>query len=225
MNSISQWPETERPRERLLRLGAAALSDAELLAILLRSGTRGMDAIRFGRQLVNQYGSLRGLFAAGAAELSGVKGLGPAKTASLLAVQELARRQAREQLAGRLAVRDASSVADYFQGLLRDRKKEVFKVVFLDRGNRLLGEQDYEGTVDQAPVHPREVVKAALDRHASAVILVHNHPSGRTEPSAEDEAVTDKVARACGTVGIDVLDHIIVGAEGYFSFREHGMID
>lgn len=224
-NGIRSWPAQERPRERIIEQGPAGLSDAELIALLLRNGIKGKDAITFARQLISEYGGLRGLFSAGYPELKKVKGLGAAKIAALLSAAELAKRELREELSGKDIVRDPQSVVDYLSADLRDRKKEIFKVLFLDRGNRILAERNlFHGTVDQAMVHPREIVKAALDLHASSVVLVHNHPSGRTEPSREDQEMTRKVQAALQTVSIKVLDHIIIGDNQYFSFREKNWI-
>ncbi|MBI4550333.1 MAG: DNA repair protein RadC [Candidatus Omnitrophica bacterium] len=219
--SIKSWPESERPRERLIKQGVRALSDAELLSILLRTGIPGKDALQLARELLKEHGGWRGLLALGAEDLGRVRGLGPSKAAALLAVAEIAKRQLREDLIGRHFIRDPRSIVDYLYGSLRDCKKEVFKVLFLNKANRILAERDlFEGTVDETAVHVREVVRAALQCHATALVLVHNHPSGRTEPSRDDRLITAKIADACATVAIKVLDHIIVGDNQYFSFRE-----
>ncbi len=224
-NGIRSWPSAERPRERLLSGGANRLSDAELIAILLGSGIRGKDAVALGRELLAQFGGLRGLFSSGAEALGRTAGLGQAKSAALLAVRELARRLLLEELPLKDAVRDPQAVLDYVSAELRDRKREVFKVLFLNKANCVTGEADlFHGTVDEAAVHPREIVRAALERSATAVILVHNHPSGRAEPSPEDQEITKKIKAACETVSIRVLDHLIIGDNRYFSFREAGMI-
>lgn len=224
-HGIKSWPETERPRERLIKNGVSSLSGAELLAILLRSGVRGKNAIQLARELISQFNGLRGLLSIEFDELKKVKGLGQAKITTLLAATEIARRQLKEELVGKNFVRDPQSVLDYLYSSLRDRKKEVFKAMFLNKANRIIGEQDlFEGTVDETAIHPREVVKAALDRHATSVILVHNHPSGRIEPSFEDKEITRKLQAACGAVAVKILDHIIVGDNQYFSFSEHGLL-
>ena len=225
LSGIKSWPLTERPRERLLAEGADKLSTAELLAVLLRNGTRGKDAVTFSRELLAKFGGLRGFLSAEAKALKGEKGLGPAKIAALAAAGEIFRRALREEIIGKNAIRDPESVLNYLYASMRDRKKEVFKVLFLDKANRVIDEQNlFEGTVDEAAVHPREVVKAALDRHATGIILVHNHPSGRTEPSVEDRAITAKLQSACSSVGLKILDHLIVGDDPYFSFSERGLI-
>lgn len=225
VNGIKAWPTKERPRERLMAGEASKLSDAELLALLLRSGIRGKDAVALGRELLSRFGGLRGLLQARPEQLKKITGLGTAKIAALLAVSELAERHLREEMPGRDVIRDPQTVVDYLYAALRDRKREVFKVLFLDKANRVVSECDlFIGTIDEAAVHPREVVKAALDRHATAVILVHNHPSGRVEPSPEDRRLTDKIKAACETVSIKVLDHLIVGDNQHFSFREAGLL-
>ena len=222
---IRAWPESERPRERLMRGDAARLTDAELIAILLRSGIRGKDAVALGRELLTSFGGLRGLFNTRAESLGKILGLGDAKCASLAAVAELSRRFLLEQVPAKDAIRDPQAVLDYLYASLRDRKREVFKVLFLNKANCVTGEADlFQGTVDEAAVHPREIVQAALERFASAVILVHNHPSGRVEPSPEDREVTKKIKAACETVSIRVLDHLIIGDNRHFSFREAGLL-
>ena len=223
--SINHWPLTERPRERLLEKGAAHLSDAELLAVLLRNGVKGKDAVALARELLAKTGGLRNLLSAEEKELKKEKGLGAAKIASLIAAVEIVRRSLREEIIGKNVIRDPESVIAYLQASLRDRKREVFKVLFLNKANCIIDDLDlFEGTVDEAAIHPREVVKAALDRNATALILVHNHPSGRSEPSPEDREITRKLQAACSGVSIRILDHLIVGGSRHFSFREQGML-
>lgn len=224
-HTVKDWAENERPRERMKQLGAEALSDAELVAILLRSGMKGKDVISCARELIKTFGGLRGLGAAGWPQLSKIKGLGPAKISTLVAAGEIARRQLREEIPAADVIRDPEAVAAYLKNCLRDQKVEIFKVLFLNKANRVIAEEDMaRGTVDEAAVHPREIVKAALEKHATAVILVHNHPSGRTDPSGEDRSITQKIKAACETVSVKVLDHIIVGGNQLFSFREHGLL-
>lgn len=224
-NGIKGWPESERPRERLLRLGAGALSDADLMALLLRNGLKGKDAVALGRELVTRFGSLRGVLSARPKELREIKGLGHAKIASILAAAEMAKRQLGQEMRDKSYARDPEAVVAYLTASLRDLKKEIFKVLFLNKANRIIEEKDlFQGTVDETAVHPREVVLAALELHATAVILVHNHPSGRTQPSPEDREITRRIQAACHTVAVKVLDHIIVGDNQYFSFNEHGLL-
>ncbi len=225
LSSIKNWTLSERPRERLLEQGAGVVSDAELVAILLRSGIRRKHVVELSRELIASFGGLRGLFAADRERLQSVKGLGKAKAATILAVSELARRQLREEILGKNIIRDPQSVIAYLYTALRDQKKEIFKVIFLNKANQVIQEKDlFTGTVDETAVHPREVVKAALEYHATGLVLVHNHPSGRIQPSPEDRHMTQKIQTACETVNIKILDHLIVGDNHYFSFREHQLI-
>jgi DNA repair protein RadC len=224
-HGIKSWPETERPRERLIKNGVLSLSDAELLAILLRSGIQGKDAIALARELLSRFGGLRGLLAVGWNELRQVKGLGHAKITTFLAASEIARRQLKQELVGKNFIRDPQSVLDYLYSSLRDKKREVFKVLFLNKANRIIDEQElFEGTVDETAIHPREVVKVALECQATALVLIHNHPSGRVEPSPEDREITRKLEAACAAVSIKILDHIIMGDNQYFSFSEQGLL-
>lgn len=226
MESIKAWPKAERPRERLLNQGAQALSDAELLAVLLRTGIKGRDVLSLSRDLLEQFQGLRGIGAAAGVQLEQVKGLGTAKISVLLAVGEISRRQLRENIFKKDVIRDPESVVVYLKRALQDQKIEVFKVIFLNKGNAVITEETVSsGTVDEAHVHPREIVKKALEYHATGVILVHNHPSGRCEPSQEDLYITRKIKTACEFVSVKVLDHLIIGGDQYFSFRERGMLE
>lgn len=225
ITSLRDWPLGERPREKLLLKGAAALSDAELLAVLFGHGTRGCDAVSLSRDLLLQFAGLRGLLNQNQTVLRQVRGIGEAKVAMLFALKEIGLRQLREKIVGQSFVRSPQAVADYLCAALRDQKREIFKVLFLDKSLRILGERDlFHGTIDEAAVHPREVVKAALEFHASNLVLVHNHPSGKIEPSREDYEITQKIKAACQTVSIRVLDHIIVGENQHFSFSERNAL-
>lgn len=225
INGVKEWPKTERPREKLLEKGGDALSDAELLAVLFGSGTRGQDVVTFARELLLKFGGLRGLFNQRQSDLAEIKGLGQAKIAMLFSVQELSRRHLRGKMMQQNFVRSPQAVTDYLCAVLRDQKREIFKVLFLDKSLRIVGERDlFFGTIDEAAVHPREIVKAALEFHASSLVLVHNHPSGKVEPSREDYEITQKIKAACQTVSIRVLDHIIVGENQYFSFLERNAL-
>jgi len=222
---IKSWPKTERPRERLLKSGVDSLSDAELVAILLRTGIRDKDATQLARELLSHFGGLRGLMAVGIGDLSKVKGLGQAKIATLLAATEIAKRKLKEEIIGKNLIKDPQSVLAYLYTSLRDKKREVFKILFLNKANRVIDEQNlFEGTIDEASIHPREVVKSAIERHATNLVLIHNHPSGEVQPSIEDEEITKKVQSACSAVSIKILDHIIVGDNQYFSFKEHNLL-
>lgn len=225
IKSIRDWPATERPREKLLARGAEALSDAELLAVLFGRGLRGQDVVSFSRDLLLQFGGLRGILNQSSHAFDSVKGFGVARTCMVLAVREIGIRQLREKMIGQNFVRSPQAVTDYLTAALRDQKREVFKVLFLDKGLRIMGERDlFHGTVDEAAVHPREIVKAALEFHASSLVLVHNHPSGKVEPSREDYEITQKIKAACQTVSVRVLDHIIIGENQYFSFSERNSL-
>lgn len=221
---ITDWPEHERPREKLLARGAAGLSDAELLAIFLRTGIKGKSAVALAQELKDRFGGLRGLLKADLAEFRKTKGLGPAKYAQLQAVLELARRHLSTDLTGRHALKDPAAVRNYLQALLRDREQEVFGALFLDNQHRVLAfEPLARGTIDGASVYPREVVKAALKHGAAAVIFAHNHPSGVAEPSAADRVLTERLKSALALVDIRVLDHFVIG-EDVVSFAERGWL-
>lgn len=222
---INQWPASLRPREKLLEEGPESVSDAELLAILLRSGNQGSDAVILARDMLIRFGGWRGLLGAGKEPLFEFKGLGPAKIATLLAAVEIGRRHLRAKVIGQVYLRDPESVMDYLGYDLRDRRREIFKVLFLDKSNRILAEKNlFEGTVDETAVHPREVIREAIRRHAVGVVLVHNHPSGRTEPSTEDRELTRRLQKICEGISVKVLDHLIIGENGFFSFRENGLL-
>jgi DNA repair protein RadC len=221
---ITDWPAAERPREKLLRLGPGALSEAELLAIWLGSGGPGRNAVELGRSLLAEFRSLRGLFAADRARLARCRGVGAARYAQLQAALELARRQQLETLYAGPALTSPRLAADYLLAQLRDRDHEVFCCLFLDNRHRLIGfEELFKGTIDGASVHPREVVKRALAQRAAAVILAHNHPSGVAEPSRADEAITARLRDALALVDIRVVDHVIVGDGVCVSLAERGL--
>ena len=221
---IPDWPANERPREKLLRLGPAALSDAELVAIWLRTGRRGQNAVELARSLLAEFHSLRGLFGADPARLASCPGIGPARRAELQAALEMARRQHLEALCAGPPLTSPRLAADYLLAQLRDRDHEVFCCLYLDNRHRLIGfEELFKGTIDGASVHPREVVKQALARRAAAVILAHNHPSGVAEPSRADEAITARLRDALALVDIRVIDHVIVGDGVCVSLAERGL--
>jgi DNA repair protein RadC len=222
---IRDWPAAERPREKLLQRGAASLSDAELLAIFIRSGTAGRTAVDIARELLSRFGSLRGLLAAEYEDVTGVVGLGPAKFAQLQAVLELAQRYLGEAIRPGQPLSDPEAVRRYLAIRLRDLPYEVFCCLYLDNRHRVLAfEQLFRGTINGAAVYPREVVKQALSRNAAAVILVHNHPSGVAEPSRADETLTHRVREALDLVDIRVLDHLVVGDGEMTSFCERGLL-
>lgn len=223
--SIRHWPAAERPREKLLQRGSESLSDAELLAIFLRTGTAGRNAIELSRDLLEQYGGLRAWLDLPAARLRGCRGLGPATTALLLAALELGRRYLLADLQRGDALANPDSTRRFLQARLRGYPHEVFACLFLDNHHRVIEyEALFRGTIDGASVHPREVVKAALTHNAAAVILAHNHPSGVAEPSQADLQLTRRLREALGLVDIRVLDHLVIGDGAAVSFAERGLL-
>jgi len=223
--AITDWPLQERPRERLLALGPASLADAELLAILLRTGVRGKSAVDVARELIGRFGSVAGLLEAGSANLEETPGLGNAKLAQLQAALELARRALREELSSRDALASPRAVRDYLRLTLANRDHEVFVVVLLDAQHRVVtSEELFRGTLTQTSVYPREVVKCALKHNAAAVIFAHNHPSGVAEPSHADEILTRSLKAALALVDVQVLDHFIVAGTRTMSFAERGLL-
>lgn len=221
--SIQAWPEQERPREKLLAHGAGALSDAELLAVLLGSGTRGKDAVALGRELLTGAGGIAALLASSQPPVA--CGLGPVKRARLAVALELARRALAENLQRGPALANPRDSGDFLRARLRHLPYEVFACLYLDNRHRVLGfEELFRGTVDGASVHPREVVRACLHRNAAAVIFAHNHPSGVAEPSAADRAITRELRDALQLVGVRVLDHLVVGSGEPVSMAARGLI-
>lgn len=222
--AITDWPAAERPREKLLQRGAAALSDAELLAIFLRTGLPGKSAVDLARELLEEFGSLRTLLGADLATFCRGKGLGEAKYVQLQACLELSRRHLLTTLQRGDALTSPEHTRRYLCAQLRDRQQEVFACLFLDNRHRVLGyEELFFGTIDGASVHPREVVKRSLAHNAAAVILTHNHPSGVAEPSRSDEQITGRLRDALALVDIRVLDHLIVGDGEIVSLAERGL--
>lgn len=224
--AITDWPEDERPRERLLAQGADALSDAELLAIFLRVGMKGKSAVDLGRELIARFGSLQRLFAAPLTDFAAVPGMGEAKYAQLQAVLEMARRALGEQLGAGELLSSPQTVRDYLRLTLAGRPHEVFLALWLDARNRLIvSEELFRGTLTQTSVYPREVVKRALAHNAAAVILAHNHPSGMAEPSVADESLTRVLKEALTLVDVRLLDHFIVaGTTQPLSLAERGLV-
>ncbi len=222
---ITDWPVHERPRERLLAHGPAALSDAELLAIFLRTGVRGKTAVDLARELLSGYGSLRSLLDADRKQFCKGLGLGAAKYVQLQAVLEMGRRHLRETLERGDALSNPDETRDYLTVRLRGYTHEVFACLFLDNRHRIISfDEMFHGTIDGTSVHPREVVKCALGHNAAAVIFAHNHPSGVAEPSRADEAITRRLKDALALVDIRVLDHLIIGDGHTVSFAERGLL-
>jgi len=221
---ITDWPLEERPREKLLDRGADTLSDAELLAIFLRTGTRGLTAVDLARRLLDEFGGLKALLDAGETEFCRHCGLGRAKYAQLRAVLEMARRHLLENIQRGDALCSPDDTRNYLSAELRACPHEVFACLFLDNRNRVLVfEKLFFGTIDGASVYPREVVRRAIDNNAAAVIFAHNHPSGVAEPSPADKQITCRLKDALALIDVRVLDHMIVGDE-VVSFAERGLL-
>ncbi len=223
--AITDWPEGERPREKLLQRGAPSLSDAELLAIFLRTGVVGKSAVDLARELLIQFGNLTQLFAASEADFCAVHGMGQAKFVQLQAVREMSLRALKEELQRGDALNSPRAVRDYLQLLLGGRQQEVFLVLFLDTQHRVIAAEElFHGTLGQTSVYPREVVKRALALNAAATIFAHNHPSGVAEPSQSDQHLTTALKQALGLVDVRVLDHFVVTVGQTLSFAEKGLI-
>jgi DNA repair protein RadC len=223
--TLKALPAALRPREKLLALGPAALADAELLALLLRTGLPGRGVLHLAEHLLGEFDGLSGLLHAGADDLKRVKGLGPAKRAEVVAVLELARRSLAQQLRSRPVFDSPQRVKEHLRLQLAHLRHEVFAVLFLDVQNRLIEFKElFRGTLTQTSVYPREVVKQALSLHAAAVVLAHNHPSGMAEPSRADEFLTQTLKSALQLVDVRVLDHMVVGHGEVVSFAERGLL-
>jgi len=223
--SITEWPEDERPREKLLKRGANALSDAELLAIFLRTGVAGKSAVDLARDLLAELGGLKGLFSANEKSFCAVKGLGRAKYAQLQAVLEMSRRYLGEEIKDRDLLTSPEATRAYLKTQLHHHAREIFACLFLDNRHRVIRyEELFQGTIDGASVHPREVVRRALEVNAAAVIFAHNHPSGVTEPSQADLRITQRLKDALALVDVRVLDHLIIGEGDAASLAEQGLL-
>ena len=222
---LKDIPAAARPREKLLTLGPAALADAELIALLLRTGLPGTSVLQLAQQLLDAFGGLRGLLQASAADLKRIKGLGPAKRAEITAVMELARRSLAQRLAQRTVLSSPQQVKDFLRLQLAHEGQEVFAVMFLDVQNQLIRfEEMFRGTLSQTSVYPREVVKRALELGAAGVVLAHNHPSGTAEPSRADEFLTQTLKQALQLIDVRVIDHLVVGGDQAISFAERGLL-
>jgi len=223
--AITDWPEFERPREKLLQKGAASLSDAEVLAIFLRTGVTGKSAVDLARDLLTRFGSLTQMFAASETAFCETHGMGQAKYVQLQAVLEMSRRALQEEMQCGDALNSPRAVRDYLRLLLGGRQQEVFLALFLDTQHRVIASEElFQGTLSQTSVYPREVVKRALAHNAAAVILAHNHPSGVAEPSQADQLLTAALKQALGLVDVRVLDHFVVTGGQTLSFAEKGLI-
>lgn len=224
--SIKEWPESERPRERLLSEGEEHLSDSELLAIIIGGGTKQESAVALAKRLLSRFGSLRRLAQCSTAELGSLPGIGPAKVARIKAALAIARRFATEKVPAGTAIEGSRQLFMHFHERLQGLKKETFYTILLDTKHRMLGEEQVAvGSLSESVVHPREVFKRAIAESAAAVIFVHNHPSGNPDPSPQDRTLTRRLCEAGRLVGIRVLDHLIIGRDCYFSFAEEGLLD
>ncbi|MCW5669347.1 MAG: DNA repair protein RadC [Hydrogenophaga sp.] len=225
INGVKQWPRESRPREKLLQRGPGALSDGELLALLLRTGIAGKNVLTLAEELLQRFGGVNGLLHTGADALRQIKGLGPAKRTVVIAVLELARRALAEDLKAKAVFESPRAAREYLQLQLGARPHEVFAVMFLDSQNRLIAMEDmFRGTLTQATVYPREIVVRALHHHAAAVVLAHNHPSGNAEPSLADVELTRTVMTALALVDVRVLDHFVVTRETAVSMAQQGLM-
>lgn len=222
---ITQWPVQERPREKLLHYGADKLSDAELLAIFINTGTKGSDAVALAREALQTFGSLRSIVNASRKRLLRTKGIGVARYVLLQASIELHRRSMAEMMVKERSFTKADDASKYLVSQLRDKQREVFVVLMLDSQHQLIANREmFSGTINSAAVYPREIVKQALEDNAAAVILAHNHPSGHTKPSDADKYITDKIVQALALVDIIVLDHFVVGDCTAASFAGLGLL-
>ena len=222
---ITDWPEAERPREKLLAHGASTLSDAELLALFIRTGLKGRTALDLARDWISTFGSLRHFLDATPREMIALPGLGPAKLAELHAALELGRRHLETTLERQDVMSSPETTRNFLSARLRGLRHEVFAILFLDNQHRLIAfEELFRGTLDACSVHPRQVVERALHLNAAAVILSHNHPSGVAEPSGADRHITDRLREALGLIEVRVLDHLVVGEGRPVSFAERGWL-
>jgi DNA repair protein RadC len=225
MKTINQWPTSERPREKLLERGAESLSDAELLAIFLRTGVKNKTAVDLGRDLIHKFGTLKKIFAADLKTFCADPGLGRAKYAQLQAALEIARRCLYETVQHQDALENSRDTYVYLSAKLQNYPYEVFACLFLDRANRPISfDELFRGTIDQAAVYPREIIARTLMHQATSVILAHNHPSGQAQPSTADIRFTLTFKETLNSINVQLLDHIIVGMGQVFSFLENGLL-
>ncbi|WP_417690522.1 RadC family protein [Pseudidiomarina sp.] len=225
MATIKTWPSGERPREKLAEMGVAALSDAELIAILLGTGGRGRDVVTYARDLMATYEGIGGLLSAPADDLLQQQGMGPARVMQLQVVMEISRRYLAWQLRRDDGFTQPAMVRDYLTSQLRHQQREVFVVLLLDSQHRLLKYVElFHGTINPAPVYPREIIKLVMQHNAAAVILAHNHPSGVAEPSQADQRVTERLKKALSMIDVALLDHFVIGSGQPVSFAERGLL-
>jgi DNA repair protein RadC len=222
---IHQWPQQERPREKLLHFGAATLSDAELLAILINSGTKGRSALELASDVITHFGSLQGMFFASQKQIVNQPGLGNAKYALLHACFELFKRSMAQRISKESSFTHADHASDYLRAQLAQNKREVFAMLLLDSQHQLIAYREmFKGTINSAAVYPRELVKQAMEDNAAAVILAHNHPSGIAEPSQADIQITQRIKQALALIDVVVLDHFVIGHSNAVSFAQRGLL-
>lgn len=223
---IKSWPEDDRPREKLLKKGAGALSNSELLAILLRTGTNGISAVDLARKVMKKFGTFRNMIQTDARDWKGFKGLGEAKIAHIQAALEIGRRFREDEASkGKQKISSSKDIVDILMPQLRDLKTEIFKVVYLDSNNRIIDISDaVTGTVNHAVPIVREIIHTALQKFAAAIICMHNHPSVNITPSAQDKKFTKELSDAGKLMEINVMDHIIIGGDAHFSFADEGLM-
>ncbi|SUW66028.1 DNA repair protein RadC [Buttiauxella agrestis] len=225
MEEIMELDKANMPREKLLKFGASALSDVELLALFLRTGCNNMNVLAFAHSLLDQFGSLSRLLSADYSQFKEVKGIGAAKYTQLNAIAELARRYYYSRGVEELTLKGPDSVREFIQSQLTNAEREIFMVIFLDNQHRVIKHCPmFSGTLNHVEVHPREIVREAMKSNAAALILAHNHPSGRAEPSKADRVITERIIKVCLFMEIQVLDHLVIGRGEYVSFAERGWI-
>jgi DNA repair protein RadC len=225
-HQVKRLRKEERPREKLLKYGASKLTTADLVAIFLRSGVKGKSAILIANELLTQFGGVKGIFEAEVNELLEIQGLGEAKVAQIKAVEALAEVYLKENIGSVHKIKSSKELFDYLYLTMRDVKREIFKVIYLDSANQVIGDENiFKGTLNASAVYPREVVEKAIQKKAASLIFAHNHPSGDPTPSESDKVITEDLIYACNLVEIKVLDHIIIGANKYFSFADEGLIE
>jgi DNA repair protein RadC len=227
--SIKNWPEDERPREKLIKTGSVSLTNSELLAIILRTGfgnpTQKQSALDLAKNLLSQYKNLNDISELAVTELAEMKGIGCAKAAQIMASFELGKRMTAERNGSNVSFRCSEEVANYYIPLLKDLKNEQFRLVMLNIKNKIIREvMISQGSLTSSIVHPREVLKIAIKASAASVIFLHNHPSGDPEPSIDDIEITNRLCKSCSIIGINVLDHLIIAESGYFSFKQKNML-
>ena len=223
--TVKDWPDEERPRERLVNYGVDYLTDAELLGIILVKGYQGKTSVELAKDLLSETKSLRKLDSLSYPEMSSVKGIGLAKFAQIKAALEIGKRLLRETNSPKKKIHNALDLVNYYGPCMRDLKKEKFKVIMLDVKNKIIKDIDISvGSLTESIVHPREVLKEIIKESAASVIFLHNHPSGESNPSKNDLDITERLVEACNIIGVKVLDHIILGEDNYFSFAQEGLL-